>query len=222
MSLFRRSQLSGLQAEVTKLRELSDDLTRRLTSIETRPQPRPHPLTLEAFSRVEELSNDAARSAAIARADVVLRISNLDAVITDLSIRLAADQEALGARLDDVSRTLEYQGEYLETHADQLALSLQATGAGTAMTDTSNLQANQTRIANDLARLTIDLRDEVAKLAAIVKPGEMPRVRAYAVNGNGANGTGPADNGEATGETTGETNADVTATAVDDTIDLRR
>jgi hypothetical protein len=213
MSLFRRSrprdiQLAGLQADVVKLRDLSDDLTRRLTSIETRPLPRPNPVTLEAFSRLEELTNDATRSAAIARADVAIRISNLDAVVTDLSSRLNADHDALRARLDDLAKTLEHQSDYLETHADQLALSLQ----GADPTVTADLQAGQTRMAKDLARLTIELRDEVAKLASIVKPGEFARVHAYSAIGSTANG----QNGDGGTEATGDASA-----APDEVIDLR-
>jgi hypothetical protein len=213
MSLFRRNrpgqvQLAGLQADVVKLRELSDDLTRRLRTIETRPLPRPNPVTLEAFGRLEEMTNDATRSAAIARADVAIRISNLDAVVTDLSAHLSADHDMLRARIDDLSKTLEHQSDYLETHADQLALSLH--GADT--TATAELQASQTRIAKDLARLTIELRDEVAKLASIVKPGEVARAHAYSAIGSTANGqngdSGHTDNTDDTEQT-------------DDVIDLR-
>ena len=212
MGLFRRNrpdelELAGLQADVVKLRELSDALSKRLTSIETRPLPRPNPVTLEAFGRLEELTSDATRSAAIARADVAIRISNLDAVMTDLSSRLNADHDGLRARLDDMSKTLEHQSAYLEIHADQLALSLQGASATVTSSETADLQASQTRMAKDLARLTIELRDEVAKLASIVKPGELARVHAYStigasLNGQSGNGDGHTDSAEATDDRT--------------------
>lgn len=198
MGLFRRNradeyQLSGLQSDVVKLRELADDLTKRLTRLETRPLPRPNPVTPQALARVEEVANQAARSAAIARADVAVRVSNLDAVIAGLSSRLGADHAALRARIDDLSTTLDCQAEYLELHADQVALTIEAYGVGEpGSTTPADLRANQTRIANDLARLTIELRNEVAKLAGVVKPGETARAYALsaATSTNGSTGSG--------------------------------
>jgi hypothetical protein len=195
--------LAGLQAEVANLRALSEELTQRLTRMETRPLPRPNPVTLEAFGRLEELAADASRSATIARADVAIRVSNLNAVVTDLSTRLSADHNDLLAKVDDMSKTLEYQGDYLETHADQLALSLQTGGSAEAAAPADDLRANQTRIAKDLARLTIELRDELSRLASLVRPGETARAYAYASNGSTAgsrNGDHTANGSEATSE----------------------
>jgi hypothetical protein len=208
MSVFRRHRrdehdLAGLLTEVANLRALSEDLTQRLTRIETRPLPRPNPVTLEAFGRLEELATDASRSATIARADVAIRVSNLAAVVTDLSSRLSADHDVLRAKVDDMAETLEYQGDYLETHADLLAISLQTGGSGDAAAPADDLRASQTRIAKDLARLTIELRDEVSKLASLVRPGETARAHAYASNGSTAssrNGDHAANGSEATSE----------------------
>jgi hypothetical protein len=211
MSVFRRKQLAGLQTEVARLRALSEDLTQRLTRMETRPLPRPSPLTPEAFGRLEELATDASRSATIARADVAVRVSNLDAVVTDLSTRLSADHDALRAKVDDLSKTLEYQSEYLETHADQLAISLQTDSSSEAAVP-ADLRANQTRIAKDLARLTIELRDEVSKLASLVRPGATARAYAYTFNGNAANG----HNGDHAAN-----GSEATADADEEVIDLR-
>jgi hypothetical protein len=222
MGLFRRNradeyQLAGLKTDVVKLRELTDDLTKRLTRLETRPLPRPNPVTAEALARVEELANQAARNAAIARADVAVRVSNLDAVIADLSSRLNSDHAALRTKIADLSTTLDCQAEYLEAHADQVAVTLAAYGTGEPGSSTpADLRANQTRIANDLARLTIELRDEVAKLASVVKPGE--RAHAYAMSTSTATSTnGTSTNGTPNGADANDTEAN----AEDDVIDLR-
>lgn len=217
MSVFRRHradehELAGLQAEVAKLSALSKDLTQRLIRMETRPLPRPNPVTPEAFGRLEELAIDASRSATIARADVAVRVSNLDAVVTDLSSRLSADHDALRAKVDDLSTTLEYQSDYLETHADQLAISLQNGSSAEAAAPADDLRANQTRIAKDLARLTIELRDEVSKLASLVRPGATVRAYAYASNGNTAN----SRNGDHTANS-----SQATSDADEEVIDLR-
>lgn len=175
MGLFRRNradefQLAALQTDVARLRALADELTQRLARVETRPLPRPNPVTPEALGRVERTVNDATRAAAIARADMAVRVSSLDAVVGDLSARLSADHAALRDRLDELAKMLDAQNEYLEAHADQVATLLDR-----QENDPAELRRNQIRIANDLARLSIDLHDEVARLASVVTPGEKPR-----------------------------------------------
>src|SRR3954471_19155188 len=149
MGLFGRNRRehehgSALRAEVAELREACAEVTNRLGGLEARPLPRPHPISPEALARVEELATDAARSATIARADVAVRVSNLDAAVSEHGIRLQADHDRLRATVEDVSITVGHQSDYLESHADYLAISLQANGAGRpSVPGDAELRANQ-------------------------------------------------------------------------------
>jgi hypothetical protein len=210
-------QVAALRAEVAELREACAEMTNRLGGLEARPLPRPHPITPEAFDRVEALANDAARSATIARADVAVRVSNLDAAVSEHLIQLRADHDLVRATVEDLSATVGYQADYLESHADQLAVSLQANGAGGAAVaaEALELRTNQTRIANDVARLTIELRAELARLASIVTPGDAARGPRYPTHGDNRNGDAHAaatTDGDAHAAATSNGDAHATAT----------
>ena len=168
MGLFRRNRhreaMAGLEAELARLHYVADDLAQRVNRLESRPLPRPNPVTPWALDRVERLAEEASRTASVARAEVAVRMSTIDGMVAELDLRLAEDRDALRVRIDDLTNTLEHQAAHLEAQAGRLAASTR-NGAALEPADESGLRANQTRIAGDLARLSIELREEVARLA---------------------------------------------------------
>jgi len=186
MGLFRRgngrderldavaAQLAELDRRLAEVQAERSDLQTRLNAVEHRPLPAPTPPpdTNDLAAKVRALLGDPPPAIDPRRVDQ-LEASNerLQLRVVELASTLTNQLGELGGEIDAIERSMARRLQELEAQVAEAAKPARAAASnGDRPPDEvlEELRANQVRIANELARFSIAVREEMAAM--------MPRV----------------------------------------------
>ena len=171
------AQLAELDRRLAAAQFENADLQARLVALETKPLPRPFPTpdTDDLAAKVRQLLGDPdpgidprrVEALEAARDRLELRLAELSVVVTnqlsELGGELDAAEHATAARLIEMEQQLATLTESVQAPAGQLR--------DPTADELAELRANQVKIANELARFSIAVREEMAMLAPRVGVG---------------------------------------------------
>ncbi len=171
------AQLAELDQRLAAAQFENAGLQARLMALETKPLPAPHvpPDTDDLAAKVRQLLGDPdpgidprrVEALEAARDRLELRLAELSAVVTnqlsELGGELDAAEHATATRLIEMEQQLAALTESVQAPPGQLR--------DPTADELAELRANQVKIANELARFSIAVREEMAMLAPRVGVG---------------------------------------------------
>jgi hypothetical protein len=174
------AQLAELDRRLAAAQFENTDLQARLVALETKPLPPPFqtPDTDDLAAKVRMLLGDPPPAADLRRVEALeaardrleLRLAELSTVVTnqlsELGGELDAAEHATASRLLEMERQLAELTEAVHSPSGRLDHPTE--------NELAELRANQVRIANELARFSIAVREEMAVLAPRVRVGARP------------------------------------------------